>query len=352
MVIAANPRMVTLVRESKSWSQGQLAQAAGVTQGYVSKVETGLVELSGDRLSAIAAALDCPEAVLGIRDPQQGAEVSCMFHRRRRSRMTASVAKRVEAIGHLTRISVDRLVEGVHYECNLERMSLEDHGGDPARVATALRARWGVPDGPIDDLHALMDDAGIVIVVRDFDAVAQDAVSTWPADRVPLMVVRAGLSADRERFSICHELGHVVMHRVPADDQEQQADAFAGEFLAPAAQIGPQLAGLTTRDFKRLMDLKQQWRLSIGALIQRAKTLDLISDRQFREFRSKLSQLGWNTVEPAPVPHHRARLLEAILIAYHSSAIAEYGGPDLPLTTAETFLGDYYRTALKQREVS
>ncbi|WP_324675035.1 helix-turn-helix domain-containing protein [Mycobacterium sp. 663a-19] len=350
--MAANPRMVTLVRESKSWSQGHLAEAAGVTQGYVSKVESGLVELIGERLSAIAVALECPEAVLGIRDAQQGTEVSCMFHRRRRSRMTASVAKRVEAVGHLTRISVDGLMEGLDYECNLERMRLDDYGGDPARVATALRVRWGVPSGPIDDLHALMDDAGVVIVVRDFDAVAQDAFSTWPAGKAPLMVVRAGLSADRERFSICHEIGHVLMHVAPTDGQEQQADAFAGEFLAPAAQIGPQLAGLTTRDFKRLMDLKQQWGLSIGALIQRAKTLKLISDRQFREFRVKLSQLGWNTVEPAPVPHRRARLLEKILAAHQSSLDAERPVIDLSLTTAETFLGDYYRTALIQREVS
>lgn len=344
--------MVTLVRESRSWSQGRLAEAAGVTQGYISKVEGGLVDLTGERLSAIAAALECPVAVLGIRDAQQGTEVSCMFHRRRRSRMTASVARRVEAVGHLTRISVDGLIEGLDLRCDLDRMPVGDYDGDPARVAAALRDRWNVPSGPIENLHALMDDVGIVIVIRDFDAVAQDAFSTWPEGKAPLMVVRNGLPADREGFTICHELAHIVMHRIPADDQEQQADLFAAEFLAPAAEIGPQLAGLTTRDFKRLMDLKQQWRLSIGALIQRAKTLDIISDRQFREFRVKLSQLGWNTVEPAPVPRHRAHLLETILSAKHTSDGPPCPGTDLPLLAAETFLGDYYRTAITRREVS
>ncbi len=349
---AANPRMVALIRESRSWSQGRLAEAAGVTQGYISKVESGLVELTGERLLAVATALECPPVLLGVRDAQQGAEVSCMFHRRRRSRMTAGVAKRVEAIGHLTRISVDGLMESLDITCDLERMPIEDYDGDPARVAAALRERWSVPSGPIENLHALMDAVGIVIVVRDFDAVAQDAFSTWPVGRAPVMVVRDGLSADREEFSISHELAHIVLHVVPADDQEQQADLFAAEFLAPAADIGPQLAGLTTRDFKRLMDLKQQWRLSIGALIQRAKTLDLISDRQFREFRVKLSQLGWNSVEPAPVPRHRAHLLETVLAARRSSVTAEHVATDLPLIAAEVFLGDYYRTALTQREVS
>lgn len=345
-MMSANPRMVTLVRESKSWSQGQLATASGVTQGYVSKVESGLAELVGERLSAIATALECPEVVLTIRDPQQGAEVSCMFHRRRRSRMTASAAKRVEAIGHLTRISVDGLMDGRQVVSDLSRMSLDDYDGDPARVAAVLRDRWGVESGPIDDLHALLDQAGVVVVVRDFDSVAQDAFSTWPPGKAPLMVVRAGLAADRERFSLCHELGHVLMHVVPTDDQERQADAFAAEFLAPAADIGPQLAGLTTRDFKRLMELKQQWGISIAALIQRAKTLELISDRQFREFRVKLSQLGWNTVEPVSVPRHRARLLESILAGHRMAAVNGAVASSMPLTTAETFLGDYYRIAI------
>ncbi|MFL0176999.1 MULTISPECIES: ImmA/IrrE family metallo-endopeptidase [Mycobacteriaceae] len=344
--MSANPRMVTLVRESKSWSQGQLATASGVTQGYVSKVESGLADLVGERLAAVAAALDCPAVVLAIRDPQQGAEVSCMFHRRRRSRMTASAAKRVEAIGHLTRISVDGLMEGREVACDLQRMPLDEYGGDPARVAAVLRDRWGVRSGPIDDLHALLDRAGVVIVVREFDSVAQDAFSTWPPGKAPLMVAQAGLAPDRERFSLCHELGHVLMHVIPTDDQEQQADAFAAEFLAPAEDIAPQLEGLTTRDFKRLMELKQQWGISIAALIQRAKTLGLISDRQFREFRVKLSQLGWNTVEPVSIPRHRARLLEAILAGHRTTAASGAGAASLPLATAETFLGDYYRIAI------
>ncbi|MFC0115666.1 helix-turn-helix domain-containing protein [Kibdelosporangium aridum] len=307
--------MVTVVREAKGWSQTDLANAAGVTQGFVSKVENGLTELTAERLMAFAAALDCPAALLTNHDAQHGIEVSCMFHRRRHSKITVATAKKIEAVSHLTRITVDALLDGVDVgaDTGLGRMDIDEFGGDAAHIAQLLRARWRIPSGPIDNLHAMLDAHGVVVVVRDLDSTAQDAFSTWPRERVPLIVVRAGLPADRERFTLSHELGHMLMHVIPNPEQEQQADLFAAELLMPADDIRPELDGLTTGDFHRLMELKAQWKVSIGALIQRAKTLELISDRQFREFRIKLSKLGWNTVEPIDLPPERSCLLDRVL---------------------------------------
>lgn len=307
--------MVTVAREAKGWSQTDLANAAGVTQGFVSKVENGLTELTAERLAAFAAALDCPAALLTNHEAQHGIEVSCMFHRRRHSKITVATAKKIEAVSHLTRITVDALLDGVDVgaDIGLERMDIDEFGGDAAHIARLLRARWRIPSGPIDNLHAMLDARSVVVVVRDLDSTAQDAFSTWPRGRAPLIVVRAGLPADRERFTLSHELGHMLMHVLPNPEQEHQADLFAAELLMPADDIRPQLDGLTTGDFHRLMELKAQWKVSIGALIQRAKTLELISDRQHREFRIKLSKLGWNTVEPIDLPPERPCLLNTVL---------------------------------------
>lgn len=307
--------MVTVVREAQGWSQTDLANAAGVTQGFVSKVENGLTELTAERLTAFAAALGCPPALLTNHDARHGIEVSCMFHRRRHSKITVATAKKIEAVSHLTRITVDALLDGVDVgaDTGLERMDIDEFGGDAANIARLLRARWRVPTGPVDNLHALLDARGVVIVVRDLDSTSQDAFSTWPRGRVPLIVVRAGMPSDRERFTLSHELGHMLMHVLPNPEQEQQANLFASELLMPADDIRPQLDGLTTGDLHRLMALKAQWKVSIGALIQRAKTLELISDRQFREFRIKLSRLGWNTVEPIDLPPEQPCLLDTAL---------------------------------------
>ena len=44
----ARPRMVTLVRESLGMTQLDLAEAAGLSQGYISKVESSLLPLTGE----------------------------------------------------------------------------------------------------------------------------------------------------------------------------------------------------------------------------------------------------------------------------------------------------------------
>lgn len=103
---------------------------------------------------------------------------------------------------------------------------------------------------------------------------------------------------DKYRFTLAHELGHLVVHQWPRESQEEEANRFASELLAPGEEISPMLAGPTTRDSPRLLALKQQWGMSIAALIQRARDLEQISERQYREFQVQLGRLGWKRREP------------------------------------------------------
>lgn len=67
---------------------------------------------------------------------------------------------------------------------------------------------------------ALLERAGVTVVVRNLGTDAQDAVSMWPPGTSPMILVNTGLSPDRTRFTLAHELGHLIMHEMPDDDQE------------------------------------------------------------------------------------------------------------------------------------
>lgn len=310
---AANAEMVSVLREARGWTQKQLADEAGVSQGYVSKVESRLMDLTGERLKAIAGALNAPVALLVAPSPSTGLEVSCMFHRRRSSKITVADGKRIEAIGYLTRLTVNGLLAGLDVpQVALRRMDIDEFGS-ATTIAQLARAEWRVPSGPIPNLMALLDRLGVAVIIRSVGTAGQDAFSTWPVGGIPVVVINTGLPTDRLRFSLAHELGHVVMHVLPNDDQEQQASDFASELLLPSDEIAADLTGLTTRQFTRLTELKAKWRVSVGALVQKARALDIISERQFKEFRIRMSQMGWNVSEPIQLPSEEPRLVRDLI---------------------------------------
>lgn len=311
--------MITLLREAKGWNQTDLAREAGVSQAVISRLETGALELTPDRQEALAKALDCPPEILEEQPTVPGLAISCLHHRRRASTMTVRTMRRIEALTHLTRLTMEGLLTGIapQPQRTLVRDPI-DLDGDPREVARRLREYWDLGDGPIRNLVGVVESAGIIVIERPLATPGQDAVSTWPGDqsRFPMMLVTKGLAPDRLRFTVAHELGHLLMHDIPGPEQEDQSNKFAGELLAPADSIRPDLAGLRTGEFRRLLTLKEKWGMSIGALIRRAYDLEIITDRQYREFNMRLGQMGWRNSEPGDVAVEIPSTLTQIINAH------------------------------------
>lgn len=312
--MAVDPRMITLAREARGWNQTHLAGLLGVTQGYLSKIESGNAEVGDDLLVKLSEHLEMPPALFSHSGSASTIEVTCLHHRRRASTMSAPTKKRIEALARLTRISVEELMKGVR----LTSDHAIDRPGEtvftPADFARATREHFGMPDGPVDDLLTYVERAGVIVVRRPLGTAAQDAVSTWPDGGVPMMVVNTGLSPDRERFTIAHELGHLVMHGAPGDDQEEQANQFASG-SAPADQVRADLTGLGRRDMGRLMQLKTKWGLSIAALTRRSKDIGELSEEDYRGYQIQLTKLGWRQVEPGHVPAEEPTLVRRVIDA-------------------------------------
>lgn len=302
---------LTLAREAKGWTQRELAEAAGVSQAVVSKAESGLADLGG-RLPQVADALGCPPDVLEVGLPLLGAPVTCLHHRRRTSQLTAKAQKRVQALAQLTRVSVAGVVAAADEAPQVDEL-LQVGGGlrGPAHAAAAVRDRFGLGESPVEDAIALVEQTGTVVVVRVLGAGGQDAVSSWAGvGDVPLVVMNTALPVDRQRFTVLHELAHLLLHVVPDEGQEQEAHQFAAELLLPVDVAARELAGLGPSEFRRLLELKEKWGLSIGALLQRALDSGCIGQGQFKDMRIRLARLGWHRIEPGNLrPERPERLL-------------------------------------------
>jgi Zn-dependent peptidase ImmA (M78 family) len=127
-----------------------------------------------------------------------------------------------------------------------------------------------------------------------------------------MFFINADHNGERQRFTLGHELGHMVLHDVPEPEYEKQADAFSAEFLMPEQEIRPQLEGHRL-NLARLVDIKLHWRVSISAVVMRAETLGVISERQARSLWQMLNARGFRDREPFPIEPEQPTLLRAAI---------------------------------------
>ena len=289
--------MLTLARESREMTLVQLADRLGVTQGYLSKLAHGLIDIPEGRLPDISAELDYPVEFFYQYPELQGDQTPCLFHRKRQA-VPAVKLRAIQAQARVSAVAVDHLLQDIEVEVgqSFPRMDIEDYDR-PEEIAQRARQHWRLAPGPIRNLTRLIESAGGVVVRRVFGTRKVDAISQWPPNGRPMFIVNADIPTDRLRFTLAHEIGHIIMHTLLSDDPETEANRFAAEFLMPAQDIAPDLVDLS---LPRLAALKAYWRVAMSALVVRAHRLGAITERQYRRFMTTL-KARYGVVEPNPL---------------------------------------------------
>lgn len=310
---AANPEMLVLGRDSRGMTQADLARKSGVSQGYISKGENELLPVAGERLDAIARALDYPVDFFVL--PEHAEGVEALFHRKLRT-LPAAQLRQVQAQINIMRVQVKRLMRGVEIRAPrpFPRFDVDEVGG-PEEAARLTRRAWRLPLGPIVNLVRSIEAAGGVVIPVSFATAKVSAAAQWPVDDSrPYFFVNAGHPGDRQRFSLAHEVAHVVLHSFPDPEQEAQADRFAAELLMPADEIRPQLRPKLTPS--RLIELKRYWKVAMSAIIMRAGQLETISEKEKTSLYKLMGARGWRTREPYILRAEAPELLPSVLATH------------------------------------
>ena len=122
--------------------------------------------------------------------------------------------------------------------------------------------------------------------------------------------------ADRMRFTLAHELAHIVMHKIPHPKMEEQADHFASAFLMPYYDIKEQFEMIGNRiTLPNLAYLKPIWRVAMQALLMRAKNIGIISRNQNEYLWKQINIAKIRLQEPSELdfPYEEPATLKSIL---------------------------------------
>jgi Zn-dependent peptidase ImmA (M78 family) len=201
---------------------------------------------------------------------------------------------------NLVRLTIQRLLKCVDLDTPTIPFFDVELDGAPQTIAQRLREFWKVPKGPIKNLIALLESKGFIVIQVDFESEDISGSGMFTVDRVPIIYVNKRMPMCRQRFTICHELFHIIAHVnssvEESRDIEKEADFFSGEFLMPESDISRNLEGRLT--IAKLADLKRYWQCSMGAILTRAKQVRAISDRHAKTLWIQMGSLGFRKAEP------------------------------------------------------
>ena len=292
-----NPEMVVLARKARGKTQKDLSSLVGISQALLAKYEAGTRDVSKSHLPSLAGTLDFPESFFMQQTRVEGAGRSEIFHRKR-NKVSAGVMDRAYAEAQIRRLEISSMLESVTSLPVVPSYPVDEFEDDPEKIARTVRAFWQLPPGPVFNVTQTLEENGCVVVAHDFGSHYIDGFSHRSLGAPPFFHVNAKLPPDRWRWTLVHELAHVIMHFEPGEPQktvERQADLFAAEFLAPRRELLPLLFPL---NLQTLAALKREWKISMQALVMRAHDLGVINVRQKAGMFAMLSKAGYRMREP------------------------------------------------------
>ena len=190
-------------------------------------------------------------------------------------------------------------------------------------AAESLRAEWKLGTNPISNLTEVLEENGVKVISfrahERFDGLCalvndgQDAVIVSNSER----------PGDRQRFNLGHELGHLVM-TTPEElentkEEEYLCHRFSSAFLFPADQVIGTFGESRSRVLiDELVLAKQEWGMSIQAIMRRLLDLAIISQSYYSGFCRMMSVQGWSKSEPGYVAKEAAYRMRHL--TYHALA--------------------------------
>lgn len=298
-----NGSLLTLARQVRRKGQAELVSLLDgcITQGTLSKLEHGRIQPQPELVEKLALALRVRPSFFYrsayVREPM-------VSYHRKRAKLASKDQDAVHGLAEVFRLNLKSLLASVELDPTLPPLPAVDpdeYGRDVEEIARMLRQRWQLPKGPVDDLTKLAERAGIIVISFDFGSELIDGFCQHACDGLPPVIyINSSQPKDRYRFSLAHEIGHLICHQTPHPEQELEANRFASEFLMPTRDIRNDFE---PHSLTRFMDLKLYWGTSMQALMYKAWQIGSLSDRMYKYYVIEMSKRGFRKREPVEAAH-------------------------------------------------
>lgn len=293
-------------RKLKGYSLQDLAEALNGTlsRQAIHKYEKGEISPDSEKIVMLSIALGVkPEFFFRTTEVELG-EIE--FRKK-----TTLPVKEIDRVKEITKDYLTRYLElenilGLDeaYINPIESGDLINSFDDVENAALRLREVWKLGLDPIYNVAELLEDHHIKVVRLDVDE-DFDGLQTWVNGNIPVVAYNQAFleKSDRIRFTLLHELGHLLLEKrlknLNDKEKEKYCDKFASAMLLPKESLEAELGKFRNRVFiPELGKIKQQYGASMQAIVMRAADLGILNPNFKKEFFTMFSRNGWRKREP------------------------------------------------------
>lgn len=298
---AFSGKALTVARNAAGLSRPELAELTQLSRQAIAQMERGVTHPSAITCRVLGDAVGVTPEFF-FREPPWLPDGS-MVHFRRQAKARARTREELAARAAL----LSQLVEFLQSMFRVGRVIISpfsriEGSNDLEVAAEQCRKEIGLPaDAPIARVGRALERAGILLGSFKGDGTVVDGFCTR-SPTATLAFFNPSGSPSRDRFTLAHELGHLVCHGTTVAgtaEEEKQANRFAGAFLIPRVAFFREFPRYGSRlNWPGLVKMKERWGVSLQAIVHRAFDLGVIDAAQYRFANIRIRQLGWRREEP------------------------------------------------------
>ncbi|PBA30410.1 hypothetical protein CKJ65_18675 [Mycobacterium intracellulare] len=317
MTVYPDYTRIQRLRTARGLTQAELAEQLDLPPSVFSRVLSGQLSVDCANAQRLADILECSPDLLS-RPPSE------QLHTRPWLRAYADAPKKtVEQYVADTLLALESFAE-LRLKQLPERLptftgDLNDDN-EIDEFATEVRVAADVaPEQAVPNVTRAAERLGCLVLPMDNELGKHLGMSIFvdgtPVIRVSRPTGSGGIPGDRQRFTLAHELAHVILHESSSPPEtadqakafEKQAHRFAGAFLLPGDSFLSDLDHAGGRvTLSTLARLKERWGVAIKAMVVRLQQLHRIDMDQARSLYKQISARGWNKHEPMEVGNEGA----------------------------------------------
>lgn len=272
-------------------SQDELAKRLGITKMAISYYENDKRDVDSKMLIKIADVLKVKATNLLMMDRYPLEITYGQFRKKanisesKRNLLFETINKKMANINEIVNILGDNVLPNINIAKKINFIDVEN-------AANQIRIFLSLPElGPVGNITDVIENKGIIVCELDDFGDWFSGINGTVNGR-PYIVINKKMSAERQRFTLIHELAHILFDFQNIVNEEKIVDEISGSFFFPKEDVIRELGTFRTDIRFDLRCLQREYGISMQSVLLRAKQIGVISEKVYVLHQKWLSKLG------------------------------------------------------------